>query len=178
MVNIIVACIFSYVNTGTEHADQCASYWSTFIINTSLCLMLNYVLLRGSERILSYRSGKYIEASKDAQGSQNAKLEWTMWAWQIAVYLAIVTFLRLLVVVVIIIPFSHRVARFGVWGTTWIPNLGIRVLWVMVLTPLSLDTLSLWVTDQFIKFVRAGGDTNASLQKPLVGTRSGGEQQM
>mmetsp|Transcript_9783 Transcript_9783/g.17684 ORF Transcript_9783/g.17684 Transcript_9783/m.17684 type:complete len:254 (+) Transcript_9783:122-883(+) len=165
LVNLLVAYIFSYVTTGSDHADECASYWATFIINTTLCLMLNYALLRCSERVWHYRSGKYSDAEEESD--QTLEPEQTTWAWQIAVYLGIVTVSRLLVVLMIILPFSEHVASFGVWGTTWIPNLGIRVMWVMVLTPMILDTLSLWITDQFIKFVRSA-ESSKTLQAPLV----------
>jgi len=174
LVNLTVAFAFSHLSTGSAYADECASYWATFIIDTVLCLMLNWLLLRLSERVLGYRSGKYggsenaagvqtQDGSAPSEESQSPELR--AWMWQIAVYVAIVTLSRLLVVFCIILPFHAHVANFGVWGTTWIRNPGVRVVWVMVVMPVVLDTMALWITDQFIKFVGGASDDNGN---PLI----------
>merc|ERR1719198_278759 len=87
------------------------------------------------------------------QGSpdQEPHVDYSKWFRQIVLYLGIVSVKKIAVVLLIWLLLPHSMNA-GVWATQWIGDVHIRLIFVMVITPVFMDTFSFWVTDNFIKY--------------------------
>lgn len=115
----------------------------------TLGLVIVFVVLRISEHCFGYTSGLY-SARLDAESASD--VDCWRWARQILVYLAIVSLKKLCVVALLwaCLPFSMSA---GMWAISWTRDPHWQLVFVMVLTPLIMDTFSFWVTDNFLKYV-------------------------
>jgi hypothetical protein len=144
--------IFLNSNRGYS-ADECAWYWSTFMLDSTLGLVCNWLILRASEKALGYTSGDYDEEPgkgdheefMDSEGT----IDYWQWAKQGLTYCAIITVSKCLVSTLLFV--DGVAAHLGVWGTMWIADPNSRLVFVMVITPTIMNTISFWVTDEFIR---------------------------
>eukprot|EP00928_Gymnodinium_smaydae_P063020 TRINITY_DN46725_c0_g1_i1.p1 TRINITY_DN46725_c0_g1~~TRINITY_DN46725_c0_g1_i1.p1 ORF type:complete len:383 (+),score=81.10 TRINITY_DN46725_c0_g1_i1:58-1206(+) len=130
-------------------ADECAWYFVNFMIDTTLGLVLNYVFLKYTEKMLGYNSGFYWKVSDDTQ--EQSVFDTSAFLLQLSLFVLIVTLSKLVVVATMFL--SPPLWSFvGVMGTTWIKNTDGRLFFVMVLTPMVMDTIFFCATDEFIKY--------------------------
>lgn len=149
ILNMLFAVFFSRGHEGLP-ADECAWYFVNFIIDTTFGLWLNFVLLRLSERRFAYQSGMYWTKAEDPKAPPIFDV--ARFACQLSIYLSIIS-LSKLVVVGFMYAAPVLFSDLGVMGTFWITNSDSRLFFVMVLTPVVMDVLFLWVTDEFLKHV-------------------------
>mmetsp|Transcript_31023 Transcript_31023/g.56381 ORF Transcript_31023/g.56381 Transcript_31023/m.56381 type:complete len:245 (-) Transcript_31023:137-871(-) len=143
--------ITAIYSVGTTNGDECAWYWVNLMSDCTIGLLVVYSMLRLSESLFEYESGLYYADAADGSDGDIASLDYLRWAKQMAGYLAIVTVKKISVILLLwlCLPYSLRL---GIWATQWISNMTARLAFVMVITPIVMDTFSLWVTDSFIKF--------------------------
>lgn len=164
-LNLFIAIRVSAVGVVNKApGDECTWYWTHLMADCTIGLVVVYVILRLSERKFGYRSGYYYN-TLGADGGQEGP-DWGKWGMQIAGYLAIVSVKKLSVSVMIWMTLPLSVTL-GTFATSWLSNAKLRLLFVMVLTPMVMDTFSMWVTDSFIKFQSSG-----RLQKEELSTCS------
>lgn len=127
-------------------ADECAWYWTSFIIDCTFGLLLNYLILRTTEWLFGYESGHYGDIE---ESSTDDTIDWHAWLNQVLVFCMVICLSKLIVTSFLL--FNPWVAKLGMWGTYWIKNPDDRLLFVMVITPTVMNTMAFWVTDEFIK---------------------------
>lgn len=141
---------------GAMEADECAWYWVNFTADSTIGLFLNYVLLRFSEWIFTYRSGDYREDDLEVEdgGKELGRINYKKWAKQIVGYCVIVLLSKLVLVLTVFATRSDKIwGGVGLNATLWIEDAGLRLLFVMVVWPFFLCTIFFWITDEFIRFV-------------------------
>lgn len=147
--------IFAITAHNLVSADECAWYWINLMVDCSLGLVIVYSLLSTSEKLFGYESGLYSISKDDQHWEEN--VDFTRWAAQILGYLLILTVKKLSVtlLLLVLLPYSASLAE---TCTHWVSNPRIRLFWVMVLTPLVMDTFSYWVSDNFLKYHHPPGE--------------------
>lgn len=151
LLNMLFAAFLS--DALGDHADACAMYWISFVIDTSIGTFFTCFLLWTSRRYLGYKSGNYYCADENDDPGQEAKMEnfdANKWARQILAFCGIVCTSKAMTssLVFSALPFWSSI---GIACTEWIRNPQLRLLWVMMITPAVMDTLTFWITDEFIK---------------------------
>lgn len=138
-------------------ADECAWYWTQFMIDCTVGLWLNWVILRGTEKFFGYESGRYLSdfegnTKVDATGDpmQAVSVDYQEWLKQGLVFCFIVTCSKFLIVAALLV--DGVASMFGIWGTMWIEDPQMRLIFVMVITPVVMNTMAFWVTDEFIRY--------------------------
>eukprot|EP00747_Dinoflagellata_sp_TGD_P165257 gnl/TRDRNA2_/TRDRNA2_186301_c0_seq1.p1 gnl/TRDRNA2_/TRDRNA2_186301_c0~~gnl/TRDRNA2_/TRDRNA2_186301_c0_seq1.p1 ORF type:complete len:266 (-),score=38.43 gnl/TRDRNA2_/TRDRNA2_186301_c0_seq1:125-922(-) len=141
--------------------DECSWYWINLMADTTFGLVVVYSTLRLSEKLFGYQSGNYrVNVGPD----QELQVDYSKWFRQIVLYLAIVSVKKTAVVLLIWLLLPHSMGA-GVWATQWIGDVHVRLIFVMVITPVFMDTFSFWVTDNFIKY-NASTDTAKTALSP------------
>lgn len=157
-LNLIIAM---RLRRGSESGDECAWYWVNLMADTTFGLLVVYSTLRLSEKLLGYQSGNY---RVPAGTHQQLHVDYSKWLRQIVLYLAIVSVKKIAVVVLIWLLLPHSM-NVGIWATHWIGNAHVRLMFVMVITPVFMDTFSFWVTDNFIKYDESAETAKASMDR-------------
>lgn len=142
---------------------QCAWYWVNLMGDSTLGLLIVFLVLRVSESVLGYKSGLYMDSNTDGEVAP----DYCRWIKQILGFMLIVSIKKVVIAsfLVGILPWS---LHWGVWATGWIRNPNARLAFDMVLTPLVMDTFYFWVTDSFIKCGSGGGEKTKSIGGPEV----------
>jgi hypothetical protein len=147
-----MACAMLFVQILEDTADECAWYWVNIMLDTTFGVLVCYVLLKMSERLFGYDSGKYGKGNDTGINWQENPDYWT-WAHQITVWCCIVCLMKLVVVVIMFVW-----ANFWEWAaiacTHWIKDIRTRLIFVMVFTPTCMNIFQFCATDQFIKFTK------------------------
>lgn len=153
LLNMLFAAFLS--NMLGDHADACAMYWISFVIDTSIGTFCTCLLLWISRRHLGYESGNYysVEGKDIDAHSEEATLDnfdGNKWARQIMAFCGIICTSKLITSTLVFSALTFW-SRIGIACTEWIDNPQLRLLWVMMITPAVMDTLTFWITDEFIK---------------------------
>lgn len=169
VLNMVCATIFSSQEHAT--ADQCAWYWVNIMIDTTLGVLICFALLKATEKIFGYESGKYgKKAETGIDWEKNP--DYTTWGKQIAVWCGIVCMMKGFVIVLM-----WAFHSFWEWAsiacTHWISNRRWRLVFVMIVTPTCMNAFQFWVQDTFLKYKEKKApssekDDKASENAPLV----------
>merc|ERR1719265_33466 len=146
ILNMSLAVALDQMST-TYLADECAWYWTSFIIDTTLGILLNYLILRTTEWLFGYESGHYGDIDENSKDGD--QVDWNAWINQVLVFCMVICLAKLIVTSFLLL--NPWVALLGMRGTYWIKDPDDRLLFVMVITPTVMNTLAFWVTDEFIK---------------------------
>jgi len=166
MLNMVFA---SLQNHGE---DQCAQYWMNLMLDCTLGLVVVWITLRCSEFLCDFSSGYYSVADGiDWENNPN----YTRWACQIVGYLCIITVKKTLIYILLWVS-NPAALDMAIAATHWIRKGNIRLLYVMIFSPLVMDTFSFWVQDWFLKFqfhhseMSDGGSTEREVSLPFSGS--------
>lgn len=173
-LNIIISIAFNASEVGLVArgiGDECSWYWTHLMADCTVGLVIVYCILRLSESQFGYRSGCYYGDPSTA-GWQAP--DYKVWGKQIAGYLAILSIKKCVVSLMIYCSLPGPL-MLSTWATRWISNSKARLLFVMVLTPIVMDTFSLWVTDSFIKFRESSKKASMGLDMSAPLRSSGGD---
>eukprot|EP00929_Paragymnodinium_shiwhaense_P070321 TRINITY_DN35618_c0_g1_i1.p1 TRINITY_DN35618_c0_g1~~TRINITY_DN35618_c0_g1_i1.p1 ORF type:complete len:236 (+),score=41.97 TRINITY_DN35618_c0_g1_i1:164-871(+) len=146
--------VFSvYYSHHGEAIGQCSWFWSTTLADATVGVLLNWFLLRLSERVLLYKSGDY-RGSGTRSGDNDidgVTASCTEWAKQTAIW-CVVTILSQAVMYVIMLKSVAFWRAVGVRGTHFFHDPFRRLLYVMVASPIVMNTLQIWVTDNMLRY--------------------------
>lgn len=143
-------CAISFAGNQADHGDECAWYWTNIMIDTTFGVIVCYGLLRATEKIFGYESGKY---GKKAETG----IDWTTnpdyytWAQQIIVWGIIVGIMKLIVVIVMW-SFATFWVKVSIMATHWIKDTQLRLIFVMIVTPTMMNAFQFYITDTFLKY--------------------------
>jgi len=153
LLNMLFAAFLS--NALGDSADACAMYWISFVIDTSIGTFCTCLLLWLSRRHLGYESGNYYsvdgkEVDAHSEEATMDNFDANKWARQIMAFCGIICTSKFITSTLVFSALTFW-SRIGIACTEWIANPQLRLLWVMMITPAVMDTLTFWITDEFIK---------------------------
>jgi hypothetical protein len=136
----------------TEDGDQCEWYWLNIMLDTTLGVAVEYVLLVAFGRAATslcpesaedFKSGEY----RNADGG----FDKVKYAKQLVVWLAIVSGMKLSMVLLMIVFGTPLQATAGFILSPFMTSPELKLLAVMIVTPICMNALQFWITDNFIK---------------------------
>eukprot|EP00927_Polykrikos_kofoidii_P052753 TRINITY_DN4669_c0_g1_i1.p1 TRINITY_DN4669_c0_g1~~TRINITY_DN4669_c0_g1_i1.p1 ORF type:complete len:331 (+),score=65.83 TRINITY_DN4669_c0_g1_i1:69-995(+) len=140
----------SYLNTG----DECEWYWVNIMVDTTIGVGISALLLRGSmvvleatlgiEESLEFESGAYKESFTNS-------INYRKYAKQLANWLLIVVAMKLCMLVLMVIFALPLQAVAHLVLTPVSSNSAVKLLVVMIVTPVIMNAFQFWVTDNIIK---------------------------
>lgn len=127
--------------------NECKWYFINFVADTLLGVLLNWALLRGSERVLGkfthrFRSGRY--GAKE--GTYNFVLQLSLW-------IAVVCVVKVGIFFGVILPFTDELYEIGDFFLRPIdPYPRFELVVVMILVPAVLNVVAFYVQDNFLMY--------------------------
>lgn len=172
--------------------DQCTWYWINITIDTTLGVFVNYNLHRLIYKIIvpnlcspqmaaNFKSGEY--------GLSSGKIQWGKYFRQLLIWIFIVSIMKCIMVVIMVVANVPLVELGLLVLSPFKTNPDLKLIIVMVLTPLIMNTVQFWITDTFtkkkavqtstvLKHAEANGDSLAYEEVPLTnGQDDGSEEQ-
>ena len=141
--NLIFSSILVNATTG---GDTCAWYFINISIDTFIGVIGIFVLIDYVERFANTRNVESLARS----GDYGTPPRWDWWLKQFLVYLAIVTFVKIITFLGVFL-LRNQLNTFGLWIMS--PLLGhpfTELILVMILIPALMNAWVFWVTDTFI----------------------------
>lgn len=149
VMNLACATILSHQ---VANADECEWYWTNIMIDTTLGVAIEYWLLRPITLGLKWM---FCDTSDDFEpgdyGTAGGRFQIQRYAKQLLAWLVVVTSMKAIMVILMLIASSPltMVARFVLRPFLNEPSL--KLLVVMILTPLCMNAFQFWVVDNLIK---------------------------
>lgn len=146
VLNLVCATVFGEKMEG----DGCQWYWCNIMVDTTLGVAINFWLLRFFTAFMEnltgstgqFKSGDY----KDEQG----KMIYSRYASQLGVWLVCVSVMKL-AMVLLMSTFHSQMNAVSSSILSVFPDPKIELIFVMVLTPMTMNAIQLWVQDTFLK---------------------------
>jgi len=148
-------CAMAFTSFQKSAADECAWYWVNIMIDTTFGVGVCWMLLKSSERMFGYSSGYY--------GKETTGIDWEeqpdygKWLRQILMWCGIVATMKMMVVAVMY-TFAPTWESISMNCTNWITNATLRLVFVMIVTPVCMNMFQFWVTDSFLKYKKLKSD--------------------
>lgn len=131
--------------------DECEWYWINIMVDTTLGVAVEYALLRA---ITGALDGGLGEASQEYHSGlywERGEFKVRRYLKQLAVWLIIVTLMKLLVVVFMLVLSVPLVAIASFVLGPFLKQPQLKLIVVMIATPVTMNAFQFWVTDNFIK---------------------------
>ena len=161
-LNILLAILLQ------EDQDQCLSYFVNFLVDNSLGILLNILLLYTTKwigqkyHIATLQTGHYEDI--DNKELVNSIIKKTnkfkcigrssiMWIKQLCIWIFIVSIVKIFLFFCFVIPLKNNLLSFGstiLYGIT--RNDQCELVIVMIITPLIFNTLQFLIQDHCLKF--------------------------
>lgn len=150
--------------------DECEWYWVNIMIDTTLGVYVSYLLLHqltamvqsvlGEQRGEDFKSGAYKDSSGHVMYDKFYK--------QLVLWLIVVSGMKacMLVIMLLFSGWLATLASFILRPVSW--HSGLKLVTVMILTPLTMNSLQFWLVDSFIRKQPNHDSTDAYEQQPLV----------
>eukprot|EP00811_Abedinium_folium_P006690 NODE_16169_length_1008_cov_10.942111.p1 GENE.NODE_16169_length_1008_cov_10.942111~~NODE_16169_length_1008_cov_10.942111.p1 ORF type:complete len:271 (+),score=31.79 NODE_16169_length_1008_cov_10.942111:98-814(+) len=158
-----------------SNADECAWYWLQVVIDTTVGVGIEYLLLRGAARLLwrllgdraaDFDSGDYRNDSGNFAVRKYLK--------QLLLWLVIVVLMKTLMLC-LMYAFSGFFLRLS--GIVLCPlrvSSSIEIAVVMVITPLIMNAVQFWLSDNFLKYT----DNTEQVRRVLLSLTGGDNTQL
>mmetsp|Transcript_123255 Transcript_123255/g.241803 ORF Transcript_123255/g.241803 Transcript_123255/m.241803 type:complete len:200 (+) Transcript_123255:3-602(+) len=130
-------------------ADECAWYWLNIVVDTTFGVLVCYLLLKMTERLIGYDTGHYGKKTETGIDWENDP-DYCKWFSQIVVWCFIVMTMKF-VVVAIFLSFPSSCVALSTAATHWIKDRQLRLVFVMIITPTFMNMFQFIVTDSFLK---------------------------
>lgn len=141
--NLVAAVMIDSMH---EDTNGCVWYFISLIIDVFLGTAICFLLLLGTEQCLKYSPRLHYTS-----GFYGVPTSWRSWLYQTVVWLLIVLVMKTTVIGVVI---TFRIPLTWAGETLLSPLLPfpqLELLFVMIIIPLVMNSLSFWVTDSFLK---------------------------
>ncbi|CEM22540.1 unnamed protein product [Vitrella brassicaformis CCMP3155] len=127
------------------HRDPCNWYWVNIMVDTTLGVLVTYLLLQQARKLL------HLSGDRGGGPSLLSSVDWRKWLRQLGLWEAIVVAMKMLMLMLML----AASAPLGWLADSLLSPLdGLpkgKLMVVMVLTPLIMNAFQYWVTDGFIK---------------------------
>jgi hypothetical protein len=149
VLNIVFSIILDSLG-----GDQCTWYWINITIDTTLGVFINYNLHRLIYKIIvpnlcspqmasNFKSGEY--------GLSSGKIHWGKYFQQLFIWIFIVSVMKCTMVVIMLLANVPLVELASFILSPFKTNPELKLIIVMVLTPLVMNMVQFWITDTFTK---------------------------
>jgi hypothetical protein len=158
LLQIIAAVISRNIRGSSTLEDQCAWYGISYLIDTTLGLILAIVFLR----ILDRYANEYDWAHLKHSGVYTGLDGWKHWCSQVTAWMVILTVVKIIIYFFMWL-FSDALAVFG--GLLFEPfqsNVHFELLFVMIMFPGFLNVIYFWICDGYLK----AGSEHADAHEP------------
>lgn len=139
-VNIVLAELF-------EGADPCTQYIISFLLDSSLGLLIIYCGIRITQLVAIRKGCDYLVFGEYGKPKPVAKY----WYYQCVAYLIIMSIAKLIVTLLLQLKFWDQVRDLLLWT---IPNPKLEVTLVVLVIPFFVNVFMFWVTDNFLTMHR------------------------
>eukprot|EP00747_Dinoflagellata_sp_TGD_P189855 gnl/TRDRNA2_/TRDRNA2_50703_c0_seq1.p1 gnl/TRDRNA2_/TRDRNA2_50703_c0~~gnl/TRDRNA2_/TRDRNA2_50703_c0_seq1.p1 ORF type:complete len:280 (-),score=55.11 gnl/TRDRNA2_/TRDRNA2_50703_c0_seq1:86-925(-) len=132
--------------------DQCEWYWVNIMVDCSIGVVVQYVLLLVSTSLVQKHLPEHADDLKTGEyKNSDDSLNWNKYFKQLLMWLAIVSAMKLIMVIIMMIGHGMfiQVAGLVLAPVTAAPTLELLV--VMILTPFIMNSVQFWTTDNFIR---------------------------
>ena len=156
---MIAAVLSENMRGEAELKDQCAWYGISFLIDTTLGLLLAIIFLQVLDRIANEWDWAHLKHSGVYVGPDG----WKHWISQVAAWMGILTIVKIIMYLVMWI-FSEPLALIG--QALFAPLQGsirIELIFVMILFPGIMNIIYFWIADHHLK---AKGDHAGAHEQP------------
>ena len=175
--------------------DECTWYWINITIDTTLGVLVNYNLHRLIYKVIvpnlcsphmaaNFKSGEY--------GLASGKIHWGKYFRQLLIWIFIVSIMKCTMVVIMVVGNVPLVHLGSFVLSPFKTNPDLKLIVVMVLTPLIMNTVQFWITDTFtkkktpqvssqpasLKHPEANADSLEYEEVPLTNLNDGSEDDM
>jgi len=149
---------------GVKSGDECNWYWVNIMIDTTVGVLVQYLILRGVTWLIEtncgdaaslYRSGEY--------RGPNGEFVTECYIRQLIIWLLVVSSMKLIMVLMIITFDTPLQVISGAVLKPFLNSPASKLIVVMVLTPMCMNAFQFWVTDNFIK--KKGSARGSQLQR-------------
>jgi hypothetical protein len=134
--------------------DECSWYWIHITVDTTLGVWVNYQLHYLIYKVLvpkfcsptmaaNFKSGDY--------GLASGKIDWGKYFKQLFIWLFIVSIMKSTMVLIMLVAYVPLLALALFVLSPFKNNAELKLIIVMVLTPLIMNTVQFWITDSFTK---------------------------
>ncbi|XP_012986465.3 musculoskeletal embryonic nuclear protein 1 isoform X2 [Melopsittacus undulatus] len=139
--------------------DPCSLYLINFLLDATLGMLLIYIGIRAVSSIVEWQHWESLRF-----GEYGDPLQCTAWVGQCVLYILIMTFEKIIIIIVLLIPQWKEVALLNP-----IENPQLELAIVMLIVPFFVNALMFWVVDNFLM---KKGKTKAKLEEKEAGQDS------
>lgn len=166
--NLGLAMLFNILpeRKSMRAADECSWYWTNIMLDTTVGVWVCYMLLRLSEKYLGYSSGKYdaekLPGDNDEyqsllsapKGDEKSICSQQSWTFQILVWCVIVSLMKVIITIIMwvgrpLMVFISIAVTYSIPG-----GHDMRLIFVMIITPVAMNIFQFWVQDSFLKWTK------------------------
>lgn len=173
VLNMLFAVqLHRFLNAG----DECLWYWLHIVVDTTLGVAVEYALLEllsaclrrglGDAAAEEFQGGHYYE---DVHGGASM-FRWRRYGKQLALWLSVVTLMKLIVVAFLLALRHPLVFIAGAALSPLDQNPMSKLAVVMIATPLCMNALQFWLVDGFLKQQEVGGGGAEMLRRDAAWT--------
>lgn len=148
VLNMVIASVISRNTRGeTELKDQCAWYGMSYLIDTTLGLVLAVAFVK----LLDHLANKYDWPSLKKSGVYHGEDGWVHWIHQLLAWLFILTIVKMFVYL-FMWGFSEQLAVVGgILFAVFENNIRFELLFVMIFFPGFLNVIYFWIADSYLQ---------------------------
>jgi hypothetical protein len=146
-IQIIAALISQNIRGDSVLEDQCAWYGISYLIDTTLGLVLAIICLR----ILDWQANERDWAHLKHSGVYSGPDGWKHWISQVTAWMLILTVVKIIIYYFMVV-LSEPLAYFG--AILFLPlqgNIKFELLFVMIFFPGFLNVIYFWVADSYLQ---------------------------
>eukprot|EP00927_Polykrikos_kofoidii_P052754 TRINITY_DN4669_c0_g2_i1.p1 TRINITY_DN4669_c0_g2~~TRINITY_DN4669_c0_g2_i1.p1 ORF type:complete len:279 (+),score=54.86 TRINITY_DN4669_c0_g2_i1:117-839(+) len=171
-MNLLCAIAFGGL---LEKGDECEWYWINIMIDTTLGVYVQYILMQKTMVLLgkTLSGDKAEELRSGYYYNEHGEFQVGWYVKQLALWLILVTAMKAIMVVVMLILCHpmHVVSHFLLGP--FMKNAKLKLIVVMIVTPVCMNALQLWIFDNIIKKKSdASGAKEATSPGEIVGLLS------
>ncbi|CAJ1338563.1 unnamed protein product [Effrenium voratum] len=178
VLNLLCALV---MGTQMDECDECEWYWLNIMLDTTLGVLVEYLLLRLVMEALNTVLQEGAQDFRTGSYWRGGDFEVAMYLKQLLVWLLIVTFMKLSMVVLMILLAKPLTLIARAMLKPFLANPKLKLIMVMIVTPMFMNAFQFWVTDSFLKKQEGDQDHEAfsrgSVTSPLVGSIGGDDNE-
>lgn len=144
---MIAAVISQNIQGESALADQCAWYGMSYIIDTSLGLILAIIFLQCLDKIANDRQWTALMHSGVYDGADT----FPHWIAQVCAWMLILTITKILIYIFMTVFFKPLAYIGGILFAPIQGNIRFELVFVMILFPGVLNVIYFWIADGFLK---------------------------
>lgn len=146
IINISIAIL---INNKYKMADECRWYFLNFFTDTTLGLLLNYIMLKSITTYIRRKEYTELIPGEYLPGNSCYNKSFIL---QMFIWLFIILLSKALILVLILIPFRQPLNDIGRWILSPVShNYTLELAVIMIVFPLLFNIMQFWIQDNILK---------------------------